>query len=278
MRARSRGWLAILLAAVVLWGGGCGGGQPEKQLQSSPPVTDDRGRTVELQEEPRRLVSLSPAQTEILFALGLGDRVVGVTDYCDWPEEARRKPKIGGFSSPNLEKVVAARPDLVVGNSMHLEAADQLEKLGIAVIILDPHSVEGTLDSIEKLGRVTGRSEEAAQLRAAIQADLDAVRQTLAKAGKSERPRVYYEVWYGPLMTAGPNTVIDDVIRLAGGVNVAADAQVEYPEYSEEVLLAKNPQVMIQGSAHGSNLASPLAQVRARPGWADLDCVKNGRV
>lgn len=283
---RNKGMVKTIAAllACFLWLNlaGCGSQPAADPTANTGPIgitlTDDFGRTVTLKETPQRLISLSPTHTETLFALGLADRVVGVTDYCDYPEAAKSKEKVGGFSTPNLEKIIALRPDLVIASDRHQQVVEGLSRAGVTVIALKPRTVSDALRNIEVIGRAAGVPVAAEELLQSIRQEIASVTDKVKDLPPEEKPVVYYEVWYEPLMTVGPGTVMDDLINLAGGINAAADAGKEYPEYSTEVLVKKNPQVMIHSYTHGSGEAAKPEAIMQRKGWKDLDCVVNKRI
>ncbi|MEW5762224.1 MAG: cobalamin-binding protein [Bacillota bacterium] len=277
----ARSFLCLLLAGLLAMGAGCA--SPRKGGSGGAAgfpvtVTDDIGRKVTLLSPPQRIVSLAPSNTEILFALGLEKHVVGVTDFCNYPPAARAKEKVGGFADPSLEKIVALKPDLVLAAGINQKIADRLAKLGIPVLVLAPHDVAGVLKNIELVGRATGRGEKAQEVVESLSTRINAVAARVARIATAARPKVYYEVWYEPLCTAGPGTFIDDVIRLAGGINVAGDAPQQWPQYSLEVLLRKNPDVMLHSYGHGSGAAQTVEDIVKRPGWSRLNFVKNRRI
>ena len=244
----------------------------------SPYPQGDGGQPVTVKPVPQRIISLAPSHTETLFALGLGDKVVGVTDFCDYPAEALGKEKVGGFADPNLEKIISLKPDLVIANNLHEQIAAELGRVGIAVVVSNPRNVAEILDSIKVIGQATGTEAAAEALIKNINQDVSAVTEKVKALDPSSKPVVYYEVWHEPLMTVGPGTVMDDLINLAGGINIGADADKEYPEYSEEVLIQKNPQVMIHSYAHGTAEADNSATIRTRRGWENLACIRNSRI
>ncbi len=127
-------------------------------------ITDQIGREVTIERLPERIISLSPANTEILYALGLGDKIVGVTDYCDYPEEVATKEKIGGYSDPNIEKIISLNPDLILATGIYLKPIEELEKLGVPSVAIEPENIDEMLDSIEIIGKATGRHKEAMDL------------------------------------------------------------------------------------------------------------------
>lgn len=212
-------------------------------------VTDDFGKAVTLQEPPERIISLAPSNTEILFALGLGDRIVGVTDYCNYPPAALEKPKVGGYSTVNIERVVAADPDLVVaslGNTQ--DVVDRLRDLGLTVIGLNPLTIDDVLHDITLIGEATGQEEEAAVLVQNLTARIDAV--TDKTSILAERPTVAQVVWYDPIWISGNNTFENEVIEKAGGIN-AFDYVEGWGIIGLEEFVAANPDYIIVNSGTG---------------------------
>lgn len=240
-------------------------------------LTDDLGRQVYLPAEPARIVSLAPSNTEILFFLGLGSRVVGDTTYCDYPEEAGNITKIGGFMDPNLEQIVALNPDLVLATDMHQSFIKSMEDAGLTVLVLDPNSIDEILSSIQLVGKAAGIEDRAIELNRGLRSRVEAVSQKVAQIPDNQRPTVFYEMWYEPLMSIGKDNLIGDMIRIAGGLNITGDIAEPYPQISEELIIARNPQVMINSYGHGNPEISP-AQIAARQGWQDISFVKTNRI
>jgi iron complex transport system substrate-binding protein len=234
-------------------------------------VVDQTGRSVNIPDRPSRLISLAPSITETLFALGLGNEVVGDTDYCDFPSEAREKPHVGSILNPNLERIVAFHPDLVLGSpgANRRETADQLERLGIAVYGVNAQSVEETLHSIQDLGRVLGREREAEALVESLRRRIAAVEQ---RAATRRHPKVLFVVWYRPLTTAGQHSFIDDVIRRAGGVPINHGLPGEWPRMSLEEALHRDPDVIL--FPQSAAFSPSLDELSRLPGWRDLRAVK----
>lgn len=238
-------------------------------------LTDDAGRTVEIAEAPQRLVSFAPSNTEILFALGLGDRVVGVTDFCDYPEEAKAIEKVGGIE-PNLEKVVSLDPDLVLAIGGNADLVSKLEGLGITVLVLDPSDLEGIYRDIELVGRAAGVKGKAEALVAGMRKRVEAI--TAKTKGLTSRPKVFYELDAADPSkpyTPGPGTWHDDFIEMAGGINVAADAKMQWVQLSAEEIIAQNPAIIILGDA---NYGVTAEMVKERPGWGVIAAVRNDRI
>jgi iron complex transport system substrate-binding protein len=241
-------------------------------------ITDDLGRNVTISSEPQSIISLAPSNTEILFALGLGDRLIAVSEYCNYPLEVQNKAKIGGFSTVNIEKVVGLTPDLVLATGGVQEAiVEELERLGLTVIVLDANNIEDVLENIRLVGKAAGRLEAARELRANLEQRIKAVTDKTRDLLHSQRQRVFYEVQYDPLMTAGPGTFIHNLIHLAGGVNIASDAAAKYLVYNLETIIERNPEVIIISFWHGS-IAASVEGVKSRERWQKVDAVKNNRV
>ncbi|MGO8787704.1 MAG: ABC transporter substrate-binding protein [Terriglobia bacterium] len=235
-------------------------------------VTDQTGRRVNLPDHPRRLVSIAPSITETLYELGLGDRLVGDTDYCDYPAQAKSLPHVGALLNPSLEKIVALKPDLVLGTdeANRRETADQLERLGIPLYGVTAHTVEGTLQSLEDLGRILDWEQPTQKLVTSLRARASAVEK---RVQGRPRPKVLFVVWYRPLITAGSQTFISDVIRCAGGESISDDMKTEWPHMGLEEVLKRAPDVILlpQTDAFAPN----LDEFQKLPGWRDLSAVKN---
>jgi iron complex transport system substrate-binding protein len=243
-------------------------------------VTDDLGRHVTIASAPKRIVSLAPSNTEILFAVGAGDQVVGLTKYCSYPPEASAgRTVIGGFTanSVSVEKILALQPDLVVAaGSSHRSVIEALEQAHVTILALDAQNLDGIYKNILLAGQVTGHTSQAGKLVDDMKRRVAAVSAKVQTIPAGERPKVFYEVWDEPLMTAGPATFIHQVIELAGGSNIFADAAEEYPRVSPEVVIERNPDVILGPSSHGDALVA--SKIAARPGWRPIRAVRQGRV
>jgi len=252
---------------------------PEDLPQTPVLITDQLGRTVTLKTaHPQRIISLAPSHTETLYALGLGSRLVAVTDYCNYPPEAMEKPSIGGFSTPNIEEIVAMDPDLVLATSIHeAEVIPQLEDKGLTVVAVHPTTIDEVIASISLIGKVTGAEEEAANLLADMQSRIDAVTDKTGGLAEAEKPLVLYIVWHDPLMAAGSGTLHDELIRTTGGINVAGDLE-SYTTISLEAIIVANPQVMIAGVGMGTGEDLPLQFITTESRLEDTDARINNRI
>jgi iron complex transport system substrate-binding protein len=248
--------------------------------QAPPPgnIVDGLGRSVTIDKIPQRIVSLAPSNTEILFALGLGDKVVGVTEYCNYPQEAMTKPKVGGFSNVDIEKVVSIEPDLVLATHIHGKTViPALEKLGLTVVALTPGSLNEVLDSITLVGKITGQSTEASKLVNNLRTRIETVANKTQGLSPGQRPRVFYITWHDPLMTAGTETLADDVISSAGGQNIAYDISGD-KAIDLETVIYRDPQVIVASVGMGSGEDLPCQYVQTEPRLENTQALLNGRI
>lgn len=274
--------ISVLLVLAMSFFTHCKGAQPKPSSNTAAPaypltVTDSLGRQVNIQKKPERFVSLAPSNTEILFALGLAQEVVGVTTFCNYPPEAKDKEKVGGFSDPNIEKIVSLKPDLVLATSMHEKVVGELEKLGINVMVLAAKSVQEVMNTIQLVATTAGNTNEADRVIGEMQKKIDLVKSAVKDIPEGKRVKAFHLVWDEPIMTAGPNTLLHDLITLAGGINIAKDAGQQYPTYSLEVLVAKNPDVIMAPRIHGGGGLDP-EKIKTKTGWNVISAVKNNRV
>ena len=207
-------------------------------------LRDMLGREVTLAGPPTRIVSLVPSVTESAFALGGEARIVGVSDFCDWPPAARAKPRVGGMVNPSLETLVALKPDLVVGTDEgnREETFVQLQRLGIPVYIVHAHRISEMYDLIARVGALTGRRDAVGPLVTGIQRRIDAVR---AAVKARPAPRVLYVLWPDPLLVPGRDSHLTEMIELAGGRSITAGEPVSYVRFSIEAAVARAPEVIV---------------------------------
>lgn len=244
-------------------------------------VTDDAGREVTIETAPERIVSLAPSNTEIVCAVGACDRLVGVTDFDDYPPEVSDVDDVVIQAQVDVESVVAAEPDLVLaaGNELTPSAViEQLEGLDLTILVLYPETLEEVYANVRLIGEALGASGSADEVVAGMEGRVDAVVERVAEA---ERPRTLYEIFYseGSMYTAGEGSFLASLIETAGGEPVTGDAQ---GLLASEDLVAADPQLILLGSAsYDPSLSAPetaLETVGARPGWADLAAVRDGQV
>ena len=235
-------------------------------------VTDFQGKAVAIPAKPIRIVSIGASNTEFLFALGAGDRVVAVDDFSDEPAAAKAKEKVGGVK-PNVEKIVSLRPDLVVSLKISDGSLERIAAQGIPILIVDPQSLADATRTAELLGTATGADGKGLARR--IQDGLDAVR---AKAASLTKKRVFHEVDASDptkLYTAGPGSFIHELIGLAGGVNIAAGTASPFPQLSPEEIIRRDPEIIVLGDA---GYGMTIEQVQARPGWSGVTAVRTKRI
>jgi iron complex transport system substrate-binding protein len=239
-------------------------------------VIDDTGRQITLPQTVRRIVSLAPSATEIIFALGAGDRLVGDTDYCDYPAEAKTKPKVGGVMNPNFEEVVALKPDLVVaakaGNRK--DTVDALERLHLPVYGLDARTVDDVLQSVQHLGEVIGAREQGKALVATLTARLDDLKQRLTGV---QPARVLFVVWREPLISIGQQTFIADALRRAGAESVI-ELKQDWPHVSLEEIVHLQPDYVVISTDDPAEAEANFAWMRDTPGWRDLKAVQEKKL
>jgi iron complex transport system substrate-binding protein len=236
-------------------------------------VTDDLHRPVSLRHPAQRVVSLAPSITESLFALGAGFQVVGVTDYCNYPSEAKLKTRVGGMTTPSIETIAALRPDLILvsmeGNLR--EDFSNLTALGVPVAVTNPRSLEGIYASLTMLGKLTGHADSAAHLIAALRTR----EQSIARSAPEKAPRVLLLVSLQPLIAAGDRTFINELLTRAGSQNVAAGLNMTYPTLNREAVVRDDPDVIFVMS---DVLSTPETLVQMYPEWKRLSAVRNGRI
>jgi len=227
---------------------------------------------------------MAPSNTQILFAIGVGNKVVGVTSYDQHPYNftawaaAGNMTIIGGFSTPNKEVIASLNPDLIVGAPINDVPIAALRSSGYKVIVLNPTSVVGVLKDISMVGTATGADDNATALVNSINSQINGITAKIAAANVTAKPTVYYEVWAGTsYMTVGQPNFISDVITKAGGVNIFATETQQWPSVSSETIVQKNPDVILIPSSMGSGVFNVTA-IKARPGWNMINAVKNNRI
>jgi len=238
-------------------------------------ITDDFGRNVTIHGVPERIISLSPTNTEILFAIGAGDRVVGVTEYCNYPAEAKEREKVGGVSTVSIEKVVSLEPDLVLGDELNgKETVERLTELNVTVVSLNPVNVSEILDDILLVGRITGEEENATALVANMTQRMEEIKN---KTRDVKRPTVAHITWHDPIWVAGNATVQDELIEIAGGENAFSDID-DWGTVNLEVFIDKNPDVIIVSVGHGVVGMQSYDYILGEERLKVVNAVKNDRV
>ncbi|UCD08346.1 MAG: cobalamin-binding protein [Dehalococcoidales bacterium] len=274
-------WVVVFAVVLVLSTGvfaACKSSEVEEEKVTTIQVTDMIGRAVTLDAIPEKIVSLAPSNTEILFSLDLADKIVGVSDYCDYPAAALEKPKVGGFSTADVEKIVATEPDVIFVTNMHVnEILPALEKLGQTVVVIDPRNLDQVLNSFTLMGKVTGTSTKAEQIVKDLSERIEKITDKTAELTINDRLRVFYVMWHEPLMTVGGDTRIHELIEKAGGTNIFADT-VGYPTIELETLVEANPQVIIAGTGMGEGADAPFTFANTESRLTDSEARKNNMI
>ncbi|MFC1942605.1 ABC transporter substrate-binding protein [Chloroflexota bacterium] len=274
---RKPGTIYLILAFALLFTASCAS-PPESMTPTSTQITDQLGRTVTIDKPPQRIISIAPSNTEILYALGLSGQLVAVTKYCDYPPEAKEKPNIGGYTTPNIEEIVALSPDLILATSKHKERIiPQLEEKGLTVFALDPKDLDNILASIKLVGDVAWKQDEAAKLLADMQGRITAVTDQTKSIPEEERPLVFYLTWHDPLKTSGQGTLNNELLQQAGGKNVFAEVTGSQ-SVDFEALVMRNPQVMIAGIGMGTGEDQTLTYLKAETRLQNTEASKNSRI
>jgi len=231
-----------------------------------------------LEGVPKRVVSLAPNLTEILFSIGAGERVVGVTTYDDYPEEVKKLPRVGGFIDPSVEAILALEPDLVIctPNPGGRNRMDALSRMGVVILVLPSYGMKDIFTVIETLGELFERQESARELAGSMKKRIVRVAELVQKVN---RPRVLLVYGHRPIMAAGPGSFGDSMLKLAGGENVLKDSKMRYPNVPMEEIIRRMPEVIIDASSSGTGAEMTRAEVEKVWGrWKVLPAVKNRRI
>ena len=237
--------------------------------------TDEMGRTVKISYPPMRIISLAPSITEILFALGLNEEIEAVTDFCDYPEAVSKRPRVGGFINPNIEKIVSLKPDLIIairdGNRMG--TIDRLNELAFPVYVVDPKSFDGVITTLQNIGDIVGRQENSKNIVNEIKAKRE---KTAILTRSLPRPKVFFQIGYLPMITVGKGSLADELIRLAGGRSISENESLNYPPYNIEIVLQKAPQIIIMSSMESKRDYSSL--IKMWQNWKSIPAVKRNAI
>ncbi|MGD8227709.1 MAG: cobalamin-binding protein [Desulfobacteraceae bacterium] len=232
-------------------------------------------RKVTLKGEPKRIVTLAPSITEILYFLGLGNRVVGVTQFSYYPPEAKLKPKVGSYIDLNVEKIISLAPDLVIGTADGNQpgVVDLLEQAGIPVFIVNPRNIHQTIDTVAIVGRLCGGPKKASALSKQLSQRVDHI---IDHTKSKRRPLVFLQINLRPIMTINKDTFLHDLIQLAGGRNMTEKEPITYPRISLEEVIRKKPEVIIISSMERGGRFEKARQDWFK--WTSIPAVKDGRV
>ena len=271
MRLRTLATGIIISSLLISMAAAC---QPSFQ---SGNIVDDLGRQISIEKVPQRIVSHVPSITETLFAIGLSEKVVGVSEYCDYPEAAKAKPIVGGFYYPSIEKIVDLNPDLVFTDGRDEKLIIQLDELGITCVALRPKDISGILTTIVLVGKITGTKEKAEELVEDMRARMSAITERVKDA---PRPQVFYLFAAKDLnnpWAAGPGSFVDSLIMLAGGENIGAKAISAWAQFSVEEVVNSDPEVIIANAKHGTSVTSK-EELERHPAWNKITAVKRGKI
>ena len=248
-------------------------------------MTDALGVQVTLAAPPERVVSLTPDTTETVFAIGQGARLVGVSDFCDYPPEAARLVRVGGIVNPSVERIVSLRPDLVLATrGVPGDALQSLRGAGLTVFGIAPEDLEGVIASVGTVGRLLGAETAAEALQAGLRGRRDAVvRQAAARLAAGKSPGVLFMIQMSPVFAAGPGSFVDDMTPHRGGRTIVAPRHGEHlsqwPQYSTEAIIEQDPDIIVAALAeHGGGAENTLQRLRAEPAWRSVRAVQGGQV
>ncbi|MFH1507949.1 MAG: cobalamin-binding protein [Candidatus Omnitrophota bacterium] len=223
-----------------------------------------------------RYISLAPSTTEILFSLGLDEEIVGVSSFCNYPPQAQEKAKIGDFSNPNIEKILSLKPDYIFCTG--LEQANvvlKLRQLGLKVYVFDPVNIRELLATISETGSITNRREQAQELTQRMRQRIEEITSLTKLISQEKKPKVFIEIWHDPLTTAGEGSFVDELIDLAGGVNIAHNTKRPYSTFSQEEVIRRDPDYIIMAYM---DKEQPVKLVEKRFGWDSISAVRNKRI
>jgi len=259
-------WLQALFFSLLL---------VEVSFSATRVFVDEVGRRVKVPDPPKRIVSLSPSITEILFSLGLEERIVGVSNHSDFPLQALAKPRVGSYINPNVERTISLNPDLILATAAGnpREFVDRMESLGLSVYTVFPKDFDGILTSISHIAMVTGSEHCGARVIREMRSRKERILQLTRGRIK---PKVFFQIGTAPIVTVGKGSFADDLISLAGGRNIAGGESMKYPRYSIEEILVKAPDVIIITSMDPRGDSQKLAEQWNR--WETIPAVKQGRV
>jgi iron complex transport system substrate-binding protein len=237
--------------------------------------TDEMGRKVKIPYPAKRMTSLAPSITEILFALGLDEEIAAVTNFCDYPEAVLNKPRIGGFINPSIEKIVSLKPDLILAtrDGNRWDTIHRLTQLGFSVFVVNPKDFDGVMRTIENIGEIVGRQDEGRRI---LRNMLLKKKEMMTLTHSLLKPKVFFQVGDAPMVTVGKGTLADDLIRLAGGKSISENELTSYPLYSIEAVLLKAPEIIIMSSMDSKK--DYLNVVKKWENWTSIPAVKKNAI
>ena len=263
-----RRWFLFVLVIELLFSFSLAGGQEHLLI-------DEIGRKVKVSNAPKKIISLAPSITEILFALELDEEILAVTDFCNYPNAALTKTKIGGFVNPSIEMILSLKPDLVIAtrDGNRRETIQRLNDLGLSVYVINPKGFDGVMMTIQHIGEVVGRRDEARNIVTMMRTKKE---NTLALTQSLPKPKVFFQVGEAPIITVGRETLANDLIHLAGGRSISENEAISYPHYSIETIMLKSPEVIVISSMESKR--DYLNSVKKWQNWKSIPAVKKNAI
>mgnify|MGYP000332456623 CR=1 FL=1 len=242
-------------------------------------ITDSLDNEFTLEEKPTKIISLSPNMTEVLFAVGAGENVVGVTNFADYPQEATEVEIIGSITEPNIEKIITMEPDVVIASSVNkMETIERLRELNVKVAGFSANSVDMAIENIKTVSKLTGNQEKGEEIVTEMYIKIGEMTNLVEDHLENNKKRkVFYEIWNDPLYTAGKNNFIDDLVNMAGGINIGRLAEGQWPQYNLEKLLIEDPEVYIS-TPHSADREVSKEKIKNRAQYQSISAIKNDRV
>ncbi|MFH1868725.1 MAG: cobalamin-binding protein [Candidatus Omnitrophota bacterium] len=223
-----------------------------------------------------RIISIAPAMTEILYSLGLDKEIIAVTSFCNYPKEAAEKEKIGTFSDPSIEKIVSLKPDMIFAAGLEQAmVVERLRKLGLKVYVNYPSTIDELLNEISNIGMLTNRKKEAYKLVGSMKERIDAISRETKSISLENKKKVFIEIWHDPLITAGKGSFVDELVKIAGGINIAYDTSRPYSYFSAELVIERDPDFIILGHEGEPDV---LSSMKKRIGWDKIKAIRNSGV
>ena len=276
------GLVAVLILS-ILSGISCTTNSNNSQVEAASAafsITDDRDTKIDFSKPVDTIISLAPSNTEIVYFVGAEDKLIGRTDYCNYPEEVSSVDSIGGFYDPNKELIITKNPDVVLATGLHVTTGDveYLENYGLTVIVINPETVGEIMDSIEIVGKLTGNEETAQNKVAELEERIDAVTVKTSLLTDAQKPRVLHVTWHDPLWTVGTSNHMNTVIVMAGGKNIFTDVSGDVQVDSEQAV-TRNPEVITVVTGHGSNVNDSFNYLKATDSpYKNTDAYKNENI
>lgn len=239
-------------------------------LPSFAEVKDFFNRDINIPQQPKRIISLTPATTEMLFSLNLNDKIIAVTEDCNYPKETSKKNKIGKFGFIDIEKLISLKPDLIIATKDMNKQLNILKKYKIPVIAIETKDLSSVISNIKVIGKVTGKEKEGILLSEKLNNKFNQIKSNSLKI--KYHPKVFYCIWHNPIMTTGKNSFVSDMIKTAGGKNISDDINASFASYNIESLISKNPDYIVITESTFKNINFSTVP------WNKLKAVKNNKV